>query len=275
MTAEFFIGLAAVCALGLIAGSFSTALIWRIPRGVPWVFASKENAGQDLFAYSACPSCHTKLKILDLIPVFSWLFLRGRCRHCSQKIGAVYPLSELFCLIAFGAIYLLFGFNAASALIMLAVPFLVALAVIDTQHMILPDQLHIILSVIGSFFVLNHAYSGFSFHETLDFFVRLLAGAVLYFVFAYVLRRLGGFFLRREAMGFGDVKLFAVCGLWLGVAAFPYFLISCGLAGLFFGVLYKLLMKNQAFPFGPSIIFSLFLFIVLLNNDFSFFYSMY
>lgn len=69
---------------GLIIGSFATALVYRLPRGLDWVSAR-----------SRCPSCGHVLGVPDLVPVFSWLFLRGRCRHCGTKIPARYPLIEL------------------------------------------------------------------------------------------------------------------------------------------------------------------------------------
>jgi prepilin signal peptidase PulO-like enzyme (type II secretory pathway) len=91
-----------VAFIGLCFGSFATVLIYRIPRGLPWAF----EGGSSL--RSRCSSCQTVLGAVDLIPVLSWIFNRGRCRHCGAKVSAFYPLVEIFSSGVLVAVYLVF-----------------------------------------------------------------------------------------------------------------------------------------------------------------------
>lgn len=222
--------------LGLVFGSFASAMTYRIPRHISWVTDR-----------SACPSCHHHLTFLDLIPFFSWAFLRGRCRHCLAAIGWRYPVIELatlvLCLLSFWA----YGFSWVALVLMASMPFLVALAAIDLEHMILPDQLNIIMGLFGLLFVV--LTGGTVPHA-------LLAGAVyagLVFAIGWILSKL----LKKEALGFGDVKFFTVAGIWLGIAFLPVFLILSGVFGVGIGVIWKYFLKKDLFPFGPALIASL------------------
>lgn len=231
--------------LGLCLGSFATALIARIPEGRSWIGSSRGAAR------SACPQCGHKLGVLDLIPLFSWLYLRGRCRYCRQKIGARYPATECLALLMCVAIYAAYGWSAPGVILLLAVPFLVAMLVIDLDHMILPDQLQIILFVLGLAFI--YTLGGF------DAMPGALAGALIYGGLAFLLAQGGALILKRDALGMGDVKFFAVAGLWLGWPLLPAFLMIAGLAGVTLGLVWKFVVKSPRFPFGPALIFSLFI----------------
>jgi len=239
-TAPFLSGMAAVffsLFLGLIFGSFASALVHRIPLGIGW--------GRQR---SACPACAHVLGVRDLVPLFSWLFLRGRCRYCAAPIGMRYPLIELSTMMLCVLVGLVFGVGLPGLVVMLAMPFLVAMLVIDLDHMILPDQLNIILFVLGLIYVFVS--------ESLRFETALL-GAVLYagllWVTGWVMRLL----LRRDAVGFGDVKFFAVAGLWLGPMMLPLFLCLSGVIGVAFGVIWKKVRGGAVFPFGPALIAAL------------------
>lgn len=136
--------------LGLVLGSFASAMAYRIPRGVSWVSAR-----------SACTSCGHVLSALDLIPFFSWAFLRGRCRHCRAVIGWRYPLIELSTLLACLAVQGVWGFHYPALSTMLAMPFLVAAVAIDFEFMILPDQINLILAGLGAVFAVLVSSGGF------------------------------------------------------------------------------------------------------------------
>jgi prepilin signal peptidase PulO-like enzyme (type II secretory pathway) len=77
--------------VGICFGSFATALIWRIPRHIPWIYDKNDKHA----VRSVCPSCGTTLGVFDLVPVFSWVFLKGKCRHCHSPISSLYPLVEI------------------------------------------------------------------------------------------------------------------------------------------------------------------------------------
>lgn len=239
---------------GLMLGSFSTALIYRVPRGISWVYDRRAAS-----ARSSCPVCHTLLGAPDLVPLFSWIFLRGRCRHCSAPIGVIYPLSELACLAGCLGVFLACGLNPVSFFIILAVPFLVALFVIDLRFMILPNHLVFILGVLGIF---HAGWIGISM-ETWAIPVSHFLSAGLYGLLSWSLRLLVSFFLRRESMGWGDVKFFAAAGAWIGMEALPLFLILSGGVGIFLGLLWRYVKKERIFPFGPALILALYAVLII------------
>lgn len=252
----FYLGLIAVSVLGLVFGSFASALIYRIPRSIPWVFSKDKNGNKPVEASrSACPVCQTQLKFLDLFPFFSWLFLKGRCRYCAVKISPVYPLAELSCMLGFVVVYIAVGLSLETALLYLIVPFLVALLFIDIEHFILPNQLVAIIAGLGVLhFALNLVMGGISFGDL----SAHVAGAVIYGLLAWGLGAFMSFVLKKDALGFGDVKFFAVAGLWLGIAKLPLFLILAGVGGVVFALIWRFCKGSAVFPFGPALIFSFF-----------------
>lgn len=239
--------------LSLCLGSFATALAWRVPRGVPWIWDRGEAAR------SACAHCGHVLGPADLVPLFSWLAARGRCRYCAAPVGARYPLMELATLLAGLGAYAAFGLSAKGAMVLLAVPFLVALAEIDFRHRLLPDQLVAAVAVLG---VLNAAFAAFA-AGTLAPVAHAALSASGYAALAWGLGWLVGRILRKEALGFGDVKFFAAAGVWLGLPALPFFLILSGGLGVLLGLGWKAATKDPVFPFGPALIGALYGMLIL------------
>jgi leader peptidase (prepilin peptidase)/N-methyltransferase len=245
--------------VGLVLGSFATALIYRSPRDIPWHGIGKEGR-------SACTHCKTILTLRDLVPLFSWLASRGRCRTCGQKIGAVYPLTELVVLLACLGVYWSWGFSIEAGLLMLCIPFLVALVVIDLQFMILPDALVVIAGLLG----LVRLGLGYFYDHSLvlqDVWDGL-AGGVGYGAFAWILTLVMNRVLKKEAMGFGDVKFFAAAGLWLGLSQLGTFCILSGFLGVALALAWKAMKKGDIFPFGPALIMSLYLLLILPSSFF-------
>ena len=231
-----------VLMFGLCCGSFATALIWRIPRGVSWIVAEKGAAR------SACPHCQTPLTLWDLIPVFSWVFLRGRCRHCHAPIGWIYPAIELVSVILCLGVYALWGYSTLGGIVMLTVPFLMALFVIDLRHFILPDQLNALVAFLGV--VYQFVLGGIVFAGT------AIVSGVLWGVCAFGLGFLMKKILKKEALGFGDVKFFAVAGVWLPAVMAPPFLMWAGVLGVGLALIWKMAGRGAVFPFGPALIVS-------------------
>lgn len=245
--------------LGLILGSFSTAVIYRVPRGLPWAFALKEQSSGDITAYrSACTHCKTQLKLTDLIPLFSWLFARGRCKHCGEAIGFIYPLIELSVVLCAVLVHGQFGFTAQGFVIMALIPFLMALLVIDLQYFILPNQLVAIVFGLGivalGVKLLESAGSNIQ-----PLILQHLTGAAIFAAFSWFLGWLMSKLLNKDALGFGDVKFFAAAGLWLGASALPSFCILSGLLGVGCGLAWQIIKKDKVFPFGPALILSFFI----------------
>jgi leader peptidase (prepilin peptidase)/N-methyltransferase len=270
----FFVELFFVLCLGLILGSFTTALVYRIPRSIPWAwdFSSKKN-GEPV--YSACVQCKHRLSFLDLFPVFSWLFLKGRCRHCGAKIGAHYLFIEVFTLFLCLLVYGVWGLCIASVILWMTVPFLVALLAIDLEYMILPNQLVFLVGFFGVCFVLwTHVFLPFSlFDQDLnrESFSRVLSalfneallpslfGGVLFSFIAWGIGKIMTFLFEKEALGFGDVKFFFVSGIWLGASFLPYYMMLSGVGGIIIALVQKTRGRDGAFPFGPALIIALFL----------------
>lgn len=217
--------------LGLLVGSFLNVCICRIPNGESIVFPP-----------SHCTKCNHKLGVLDLFPLFSWIFLKGKCRYCGEKISKQYPLIEAANMILW--LFLFYKYQLSAEFIFSAILFslFLVLTIIDIYHMILPDKLVIFGAIIGVL------YTIFVRQQYLDSLWGILAG--------------GGFFLaivllsKGRAMGMGDVKLMAVLGLWLGLKAI---VLTCGLAFVIGAVISVILVARQKagaktmVPFGPFI----------------------
>jgi prepilin signal peptidase PulO-like enzyme (type II secretory pathway) len=254
--------------VGLVLGSFTTAVAFRVPRGIPWAFGpSKDRSGQEMSAYrSACPACQKKLGFFDLIPVFSWLLLQGRCRSCKAPIPIRYPLIELGVVLSLIIAYLVFGFSASLLFAALAIPFLWALFVIDFEYLILPNQLVAILAGIG---LLRLFYRwGIEGRMTDIQVLEYLSAAVVFAFFIWFLGFIMSKALKKDSLGFGDVKFFAVAGLWHGLASLAAFSLISGVSGIVFALIWRWKTKEEVFPFGPALIFSFYVLLLLDGSHF-------
>jgi leader peptidase (prepilin peptidase)/N-methyltransferase len=218
-------------------GSFLGTLILRLPEGRP-VFLDR----------SRCEACNHTLGIRDLVPLFSWLLLKGRCRHCGAKLGAFYPLIELA---AVGvALWALLTVPAPLVWPTAALGWvLLALAVIDVRHLILPDVLTLPLVPAGL------AVAWWLDPEQL---LHHALGAALGFLgfagLAWAYRKARG----REGLGLGDAKLLAAAGAWVSwtglgsvlLWAAPLALVVSLAAGVIHGTLSDRLAGRSAVPFG-------------------------
>lgn len=229
---------------GLCFGSFINALIWRV--------RTKRPVANDR---SECPNCHHKLSGLDLIPVFSWLMLRGKCRYCKKPISAQYPLVELITAALFVLSYwnwpvLTTNTSYLQLLTWLVVLVLaVALAIYDLKWMLLPNRLMLALGLCGAVFMVVTAYLAKDWH--------ILGGSLIAGFMAY------GFFLALYAlsngkwMGGGDVKLVFIIGIILGVSKTLVALLvafnSAALLSIAL-ILGKKLGRKSLLPFGPFLI---------------------
>lgn len=250
----FFI--VALSFFGLCLGSFATALIYRIPRGISWV---KDGQGA---SRSKCPACQTTLTIFDLVPVFSWIFSKGKCRHCGGKISASYPLTEIICLGLVLALGIVWGGQWATLPILLMVPFLIAHIVIDWEHMILPDEINMVLFALSlGFLALGGAGDEWLMH---------IAAGLLLPLFFWGVAALMRFWKKQEALGMGDLKFLPTAGILLGLAPIPSFLVVGGVLGLATGLFYQLSGRKGAFPFGPALILSLLFHLFLTGYGFEY-----
>jgi leader peptidase (prepilin peptidase)/N-methyltransferase len=247
-------GLVLSLMLGLIFGSFASAICYRIPRDISWtaIFGSRSR--------SFCPHCNIRLGIRDLIPVISWLFLKGRCRSCGVPLSCKYPLLEIVSACCVLTAFIVKGFSVETFILASLVPFLLALVVIDLEEMILPDQLVLICFVITFADIAWQAWSTHNFKFDLLFYH--LVSAFIYALTAWVSGIITSRVAGRSALGFGDVKFFMVAGLGLGLSGLPYYLIISGGAGITIALLWKYLDKGRIFPFGPALIFAFYVLMV-------------
>lgn len=195
---------------GASVGSFLNVVIYRMPRGL--------RLGKPV--YSFCPSCKHRLEIPDLVPLFSWLVLRGRCRHCGAKISARYFTVELLTGLIWGGIwhqYLIVGEDPAKAFFYaLAASALVAIIFIDWELYIIPDQVNAFLAIVGIAYnvwlYVSHN-PGAVFHGIPSALAGWLVGVGVLWGIAFF----GRIVFRKDAMGHGDIKM----ARGIGAVLFP------------------------------------------------------
>lgn len=237
---------------GLIFGSFLNVCIYRIPLGKSIVSPS-----------SACTGCGNRLTALDLVPVLSYVFLKGHCRHCGANISPRYPLIELLTAVIYTVLFLKYGFTIPFIAFVFLMSILIAVFFIDIDHRIIPDEL-VIAGIIGGVILLVYNY----FKPLVEIFGddrwwTPVAGFFSGSGFLLLVALLGLFIYKSdEAMGMGDVKLMAPIGLFLGwKLCLEALFISVVLAGFISVLLILLRIKNKkdTIPFGPFIVTGTFL----------------
>lgn len=201
---------------------------------------------------SACPSCHAPIAAWQNIPVLSYLFLRGRCAACGARISARYPLVEALTgvLSAFVAWRLGFGWPAAAALVLTW--FLVALTFIDADHQLLPDNLTLPLLWLGLVLSLWSPQAGYAPIpvDIRSSLIGAVAGYLSLWAVYHAFRLLTG----KEGMGYGDFKLFAALGAWLGwQMLLPIILVAAAVGAVTGIVILAAKGKDRGtpIPFGP------------------------
>lgn len=224
--------------IGLCFGSFVTLASWRLPRGENVVHIS-----------SRCTSCGNTLAARDLLPVGSWLLARGKCRFCKAGVHWRYPAIELVTGAVFALIYWQYGLTLSALLLALFATALMVMIVADFEHYMIPDSIHWFLLPLGAFW---HWQLGTPWQEP-------LSGLALGLVLALGLRYGYSILRKREMLGLGDVKFFAVAGLWLGVRPFVPFLFFAGFFGILTALVWRMMRRGEVFPFGPALAASLFL----------------
>ncbi|MGL5216042.1 MAG: prepilin peptidase [Aeromonas hydrophila] len=194
---------------------------------------------------SACPHCGHAITAMENIPLLSWLWLKGRCRECQAPISARYPLVELLTSLLSLIVAATFppGWGLLAALLLTWV--LVALTFIDLDKMLLPDQLTLPLLWGGLLFNLAGGFAPLA-----DAVIGAMAGYLVLWSLYWAFKLLTG----KEGMGYGDFKLLAALGAWLGWQALPIVLLLSSLVGAFIGIGLILLRnhhQNKPIPFGP------------------------
>ena len=224
---------------GSVFGSFITAASYRLPRN------------ETMWTRSHCPKCNKTLKPISLIPIFSWLFQKGRCLNCGEKISIRYPLTEIITAILFLLSYLKFGYNFNTIIVDAFIVIGMIMIVSDLETYTIPDSTQLALLITAIIFNL---YNGFDLlYSTFS--------ALIYFAMIFISSLIVSKWKKKDAIGGADLKLITICGLVLGILALPLFFLFSGLFGIVFGLAWQKIKKNEYFPFGPALIAS-FLFLI-------------
>ncbi len=230
--------------LGLVMGSALNCLAFRLARGEKW------SGGR-----SRCPSCGSTLGIGDLIPLFSYIFLRGRCRRCGEKISLRYPVSEAVLALLYLLILLKYDLSLETIELIVFASCLFCLSLVDLDIQEIPDRFHIISASARLVFLL------LSFGFTGDFLIALgrallggliLGGGVL--ILSLVMDRL----LHKESLGGGDIKLLFVLGMYFSLPCCCLLIFMAAIIGIVLALCLGA-KKGVAFPFGPALSVSAFL----------------
>lgn len=217
---------------GLIFGSFYNVVGLRVPKNQSIVYPN-----------SHCTKCKHELAWFELIPVLSYLFLRGKCRKCGLKISPIYPIIEALTGFLFAFSYVMFGWSLELIIAILFISLLVIITVSDLAYMLIPDKILL-------FFLIPMAFLRFFITPLTPWWDAIL-GPVIGFAVLYLLA-----VVSKGGMGGGDIKLFFVIGIVLGLKATLMTLFLASFFGSLFGIGQMLLNKFQKrtpVPFGPFI----------------------
>ncbi|MBF5056174.1 leaderpeptidase and N-methyltransferase [Alcanivorax sp. 521-1] len=252
------VALIVVCALfGLLVGSFLNVVIHRMPRMMEagWRREARELLEQPaedepvfnlVVPRSRCPDCGHGIRWYENIPVVSWLALKGRCSRCGTAISKRYPIIELITAVVAALCAWRFGYGPWLLFTLGASFTLLALAVIDLDTTLLPDDLTYPLLWAG----LLAALLGVSPVALPDAVVGAMAGYLSLWSLYWVFKLLTG----KEGMGYGDFKLLAALGAWLGWQFLPLVILLSSVVGLVFALSMMAtgsVKRDQGIPFGP------------------------
>ena len=222
---------------GTIFGSFYNVVGYRLPLGQSLIYPP-----------SHCTKCNHKLGILELIPIISYVFLRGKCKCCGQKVSCFYPIFEFFSGLLFMIFYLIFGYSIDLIISLIFISMLLVIIISDYQTYIIPDEVlitSIILLIIP--IILKSGFNGL--------LVALLNGAIS-FTIMFLLKKLGDFMFKKDSMGGGDIKLMFVFGMVLGYQASILSIFVASIIGLPISLIFLNKSKNHEIPFGPFLAIS-------------------
>lgn len=241
--------------LGLIIGSFLNVVIYRLPIMMERNWQAEARQALQLpveplprfnlcFPASSCPHCQHKIRVWQNIPLISYLILRGRCAQCSTKISPRYFCVELLTGLAYAAIVWRYGVTPVALGGLVLTTMLIALCFIDADTQLLPDQLTLPLVWMGLLFNL---YSGFITPAA------AIWGAVLGYLSLWSIFWLFKLLTGKDGMGYGDFKLLAALGAWMGASTLPVIVLIAALVGIIASIILKV-ARGQPMAFGPALV---------------------
>ena len=242
-----------VVILGALWGSFANVCIYRLPLNKNIVKGR-----------SFCPNCNSKILWFDNIPIISFIFLKAKCRNCEFRIPFRYPVVELLNLFIFLLVYLLFGITLTTLLLWILFLSFIIIFFIDIEHFIIPNQITFPLMTIG-FLKSFDPNLHFIFPNYINSLIGGIFGYLIIFSIIYFYKNLR----KKEGMGLGDAKLFAVIGFWFGWISIPFVIFLSSIIALI-SITPSLLKKTKGMsseiPFGPYIILATLVFLAFKEN---------
>ncbi|HQV21524.1 MAG: prepilin peptidase [Moraxellaceae bacterium] len=245
-----------ILALGLCIGSFLNVVIYRLPvmmqrqwdneccslNQQPLKHSDKFNLATPA---SRCPKCGHKIRIWENIPVISWLFLKAKCSNCHSPISIRYPLVELATGLLSVLVFIAFGPTAKMVSALVLTWALIALTMIDFDTQLLPDDITLPLVWLGLLVNINGVWVPLE---------KAVIGAMCGYLSLWSVYWLFKLVTGKEGMGYGDFKLLAAFGAWLGPTQLPLIILLSSVVGAVIGGVYAIIRKQSApFAFGPYI----------------------
>ena len=251
--------LAVIAVFSLVIGSFLNVVIYRLPQQLYRRWQEEAQALADtnlsppdetaedtlLWPASRCPKCLTPIKPWHNIPLLGYLLLRGRCNHCEEKISLQYPLIELISGVLVVVAFAILGFTIGGIYAAIFTFVLITLAAIDANEKLLPDQLTLPLLWLGLLINIDGTFVPLS---------EAVIGAVSGYLFLWTIYWLFKLATGKEGMGYGDFKLLAALGAWLGWQMLPLIVLVSSALGAVVGlcmIFFGSSGRNSQIPFGP------------------------
>jgi len=245
-----------IAIIGLLIGSFLNVVIYRLPLMMErdWHAQCDELNGREprqsealtlSTPHSCCPNCHHTISALENIPILSYLVLQGKCKQCKQPISKRYPLIEALTGLLSAIVAWHFGIEWACLGALLLTWSLIALTFIDIDHQLLPDSITLPLLWLGIIFNLFTVYTDLN---------SSVVGAIAGYLSLWLVYQSFKLATGKEGMGFGDFKLLAALGAWLGWQVLPSVVLLSSLVGAVIGISLIVFRKHQQgvpIPFGP------------------------
>ena len=224
--------------IGTLMGSFYTVVGIRSGKNEDYVKTR-----------SKCDKCSHNLSPLDLVPIFSYIFLKGKCRYCHEKIDSLSTFMELFSGILYALAFYVFGFSYELLIALGIISLLIIIIVSDTTYYIIPDEVLIFMSVYFFVFI--------SLNEGIKSGLYSLLNGILLFAIMYLIMLVGNKMFKRESLGGGDIKLMFIFGMILGplLGIVSIFIGSC--LALPISLIITIRKKKNIIPFGPFLLISL------------------
>ncbi len=240
--------------LGSIWGSFCNVCIYRLPLEINVIKGR-----------SFCPSCKNQIKWFDNIPFFSFIILKGKCRNCNSKINLQYFIVEFISALSFLFIYYLYGISITTLLLITLSIFFIIIFFIDLKHFIIPNELTFPLMFIGFVKSFDPNLNQSLFPNYINSLIGGLFGYSIIWSIIFFYKNLR----KKEGMGLGDAKLFAVIGFWFGWFSIPFTIFISSLVALIYSIpslIKKTRDMSTQIPFGPFIIIGCLIYVTFANE---------